>query len=103
MLMPVCSSFIKAGDDVGRQLNKLYKAFVDDYMAICKIWMERPPFRVLLDYIEEFPEIEEAFRAKKAHHRSSGSLSTPGVQAPLQLRVVGKARLCTCLRETVSD
>jgi hypothetical protein len=36
-----------------RQMKQLFKAFANNFDEVRDIWMQRPPFRVLLDFIEE--------------------------------------------------
>ncbi len=34
-------------------MKQLFKAFANNFDEVRDIWMQRPPFRVLLDFIEE--------------------------------------------------
>ncbi len=46
-----------ATSDGCRQRNKLLMALIKDYEAVCDIWMARPPFRVLYEFLEPFPQL----------------------------------------------
>ena len=32
-------------------------ALLEDYKAVCKVWLQRPRFRVLYDFLEPFPQL----------------------------------------------
>ncbi len=88
-----------AGDVLRRQMNKLHEAFVHDYGKICELWLERPLFRVLFDYIEDFPEFQWDVVVQIQHSKSGGQ-PMPALSEPLSPADRGQGAPLHTFRET---
>ena len=69
-------------------MKKVRKALLKDYNRFCDIWLERPPFRVILDYIEEVEQAE----AEEAQDSNSGCGPMPASPGTLSAADGGYGR-----------
>jgi hypothetical protein len=62
---------INVAHDNGRQERKLLTAWINNAEEVCDIWLERPQWRVFLDFIEQFPEYVEGEEAEEGRDGES--------------------------------